>query len=71
MHRIVKRDLKHTKKGDFATVLREWRPLAEQGNAVAQYNLSAMYYNGQGVLQNNVYVLIGVHKHLLLRKLRG
>ena len=35
--------------------MREWRPLAEQGNAVAQYNLGAMYYNGQGVLQNNVY----------------
>ena len=27
------------KSGDFATALREWRPLAEQGNANAQYNL--------------------------------
>jgi uncharacterized protein len=35
--------------------LREWRPLAEQGNADAQNNLSAMYCKGQGVLQNNVY----------------
>ena len=25
--------------GDFATALREWRPLAEQGDAVAQFNL--------------------------------
>ena len=25
--------------GDYATALREWRPLAEQGNANAQYNL--------------------------------
>ena len=27
------------KSGDFATALREWTPLAEQGNAAAQYNL--------------------------------
>ncbi len=32
--------------GDYATALREWRPLAEQGNAVAQSNLGVMY--GQG-----------------------
>lgn len=38
--------------GDFATALREWKPLAEQGNAVAQTNLGLMYANGQGVLQN-------------------
>ena len=25
--------------GDFATALREWKPLAEQGNARAQFNL--------------------------------
>jgi uncharacterized protein len=29
--------------GDFATALREWEPLAEQGNALAQYNLGFMY----------------------------
>ena len=39
-------------KGDFATALREWIPLAEQGNAVAQFNLGIMYDNGRGVLQN-------------------
>jgi TPR repeat protein len=53
MHRIVKRDLKHTQKGDFATVLREWRPLAEQGGADAQYALGGMYGNGQGVLKTS------------------
>ena len=26
-------------KGDYATALREWRPLAEKGNADVQYNL--------------------------------
>ena len=38
--------------GDFATALREWTPLAEQGDASAQYNLGLMYDNGQGVPQN-------------------
>ena len=41
--------------GDFATALREWTPLAEQGNASAQYNLGFVYYNGEGVLQDKVY----------------
>ena len=38
--------------GDYATALREFRSLADQGNAVAQYNLGRMYYDGQGVPQN-------------------
>ena len=38
--------------GDFATALREWTPLAEQGDAKAQFNLGLMYRNGDGVLQN-------------------
>ena len=37
--------------GDYATALREWRPLAEQGHDYAQNNLGWMYHNGQGVLQ--------------------
>jgi len=40
--------------GDFATALREWTPLAKQGDAAAQYNLGFMYDNGQGVLQDYV-----------------
>jgi len=39
-------------KGDYRTALREWRPLAEQGHASAQYSLGAAYYNGEGVPQN-------------------
>ena len=38
--------------GDYATALREWKPLAEQGTAFAQYNLGLMYHNGQGVPQD-------------------
>ena len=39
-------------KGDFATALRIWKPLAEQGDAPAQHNLGVMYDNGRGVLQD-------------------
>jgi len=39
-------------RGDYATALRLWRPLAEQGNAGAQFNLGVMYDEGQGVPQD-------------------
>ncbi|MCH7916223.1 MAG: sel1 repeat family protein [Deltaproteobacteria bacterium] len=39
-------------RGDYATALREFRPLAEQGDAAAQYNLGLMYDEGQGVPQD-------------------
>jgi uncharacterized protein len=38
--------------GDYATALGVWTPLAEQGNAGAQYNLGVLYANGQGVPQD-------------------
>jgi len=38
--------------GDYTTALKELKPLAEQGQADAQYNLGVMYYNGWGVIQN-------------------
>jgi TPR repeat protein len=40
------------KSGDFATALREWRPLAEDGHAKSQYNLGVLYDNGDGVPQD-------------------
>jgi len=40
--------------GDYATVLQEWKPLAEAGDAITQFGLGAMYWNGHGVLQSNV-----------------
>ena len=39
-------------RGDYATALRELRPLAEQGNANAQYKLGFMYDRGLGVPQD-------------------
>lgn len=40
------------KAGDYTTALREWMPLAEQGNAAAQHDLGQMYVNGNGVPQD-------------------
>ena len=36
-------------KGDYATALKEFMPLAEQGDASAQYNLGQIYRQGLGV----------------------
>jgi|APSaa5957512535_1039671.scaffolds.fasta_scaffold41823_2 TPR repeat protein len=38
--------------GDYATALREWTPLAEQGDADAQFTLGYLYKNGEGVPQD-------------------
>ena len=34
------------------TALRVWKPLAEQGNVRAQFNLGVLYRDGQGVPKN-------------------
>jgi len=39
-------------KRDYATALKEMKPLAEQGDAAAQNNLGLMYLQGLGVTQD-------------------
>ena len=39
-------------RGDYATAIREFRPLAEQGDAYAQFNVGFMYSEGEGVPQD-------------------
>jgi TPR repeat protein len=39
--------------GDFAPAWCIWKPLAEAGNATAQFNLGWLYRNGNGVAPNN------------------
>jgi TPR repeat protein len=39
-------------KGDYETALREWMPLAEQGDASSQFQIGYIYQTGQGVLRN-------------------
>ena len=45
--------LKAAQAGDFQTALKEWKPLADQGHAGAQYNLGLMYANGYGVPEDD------------------
>lgn len=40
------------KKGHYKAALNELRPLAEKGDAIAQYNLAIMYTKGQGLPQD-------------------
>jgi uncharacterized protein len=44
-------------RGDYATALKLWRPLADQGNAAAQDAIGSMYSDGQGVPQDFVEAL--------------
>ena len=43
----------HYLRGDYTAALREWRPLAETGDARAQYYLGIMYTNGEGVPEDD------------------
>lgn len=44
--------LKAYQAQDYATALKEWQPLAQQGDRNAQFNLGLMYLDGQGVPQD-------------------
>ena len=39
-------------KGDYKTAIKEFQPLAEQGNKDAQFRLGYIYSQGQGVLKD-------------------
>jgi len=39
-------------RGDYDTALKEWRPLAEQGDADAQHQLGNLYRQGKSVPQD-------------------
>jgi uncharacterized protein len=39
-------------RGDYATAMQLFRPLADQGNAIAQYNVGVMYEDSKGVSQD-------------------
>ena len=49
-------------RADYATALREFRRLAEQGNAKAQNTLGLMYGEGQGVPQDYAKAVGWYHK---------
>ena len=45
---------KALQSGDYAAAFKVWLPLAKQGDVDAQYNLGLMYYEGDGVDQDDV-----------------
>jgi uncharacterized protein len=49
-------------RGDYATAFREFKPLAENGDARSQYNLAQMYASGKGVPQNFIAASSWFHK---------
>ena len=51
-HEDFQNGLAASDRGDYATAMLLWRPLAENGNYAAQFNLGGMYYEGQGVTQD-------------------
>ena len=44
-------------RGDYVAALKEFRPLAEQGNADAQLMLGRMYHESKGVSQDYIEVV--------------
>lgn len=42
------------KNGDYATALREYLPLAEKGDSVAQFNVGFLYYRGLGTNSDHI-----------------
>lgn len=39
-------------KGDYVTARKEWEPVAEGGDPLAQFNLALLYYDGRGAPQD-------------------
>jgi TPR repeat protein len=50
------------RRQDYATALQEWKTLAEQGDATAQYGLGIMYYQGKGVAQDSAQAMRWIRK---------
>ena len=48
----LEKGLKAYQANDYATSLKEWRFLAERGNAEAQRRVGELYNNGLGVVKN-------------------
>ena len=63
-------------QGDYTTACKEWRPLAEQGDSQAQYEMGGMYDTGMCVPENNAqaakwYLMAAEHGHTGAQALLG
>ena len=60
------------RRGDFATALERWRPLAERGDAAAQNRLGVAYELGDGVPKDDAAAVAPKYCHCLpVAKLGG
>ena len=48
--------------GEFKSAVQYWKPLAEQGHAIAQFNLGMMYHGGLGVELDETKALEWYHR---------
>ena len=63
-------------KGDYETARRVWKPLAEHGDVLAEYNIGYMNYNGHGGAKNykealKWYTLSALHGNNVARYALG
>jgi len=49
---VIEPGVAAVRRGDFAEAYCLWRPLAEQGDTAAQFQLGWLYANGEGLRQN-------------------
>ena len=45
-------------RGDYVAAFREWLPVAETGNAQAQFNIAVMFHKGRGVPADSAEALL-------------
>ena len=57
-------------RGDYATALQKWQPLAEEGSAHAQLSVGTMYDKGQGCRRIMRKLQSGIARPLIREKLR-
>ena len=53
------------KRHNYATIPREWQPLAMQGHTLARYNFGVLYQNGRGVPQDHTGAGLSPPHHLV------
>ena len=49
-------------KGDYISAIKEWGPLAAQGDAAAQFNIGNMFDFGKGVAEDNAQAVYWYNK---------
>ena len=54
--------MKHYRPDDLAVAVQALKPLAEQGDSTAQFNLGSLYYQGMGVPQDYRQAVYWMHR---------